>query len=155
MEDIAEIIKFLFKNISYEKLYKYVLEELEEISKERDDINIKINKDRLNKLIDELEKKVEELKSKKKSESIKVFITYFDKLIEQLKELKKITDRPYDKYEIEPILKKIKEITETMLKIIKYEKIGVGSIIFIILSGILTAIIVPTLKSKNKKKKKK
>ena len=39
------LIKLLLKNLSFEKIYKHVLEELEEISKERDDINIKINKD--------------------------------------------------------------------------------------------------------------
>src|SRR5579885_2700077 len=141
--NFIDIIKYIFKNLRYEKIYKDVLEEMEEISKERDDINIKIDKKRLNNLIDELNKIVEELKRKKSKVNNQIIKNNFKKIINDLIEIRELTYHPYFKYDI-----------EQNFKYIKRQKIGVSvfsSIILVLLGGILTAIIAPTLKSKKLK----
>ena len=151
MEEEFSIIKYIFKNLRYEKIYKDVLEEMEEISKERDDINIKIDKKRLNNLIDELNKIVEELKRKKSKVNNQIIKNNFKKIINDLIEIRELTYHPYFKYEIEQKLNKLKYDMEENFKYIKRQKIGVSvfsSIILVLLGGILTAIIAPTLKSK-------
>src|SRR5579885_3180433 len=156
--NFIDLIKYIFKNLSYEKIYKHVLEEMEEISKERDDINIKIDKKRLNNLIDELNKIVEELKRKKSKVNNQIIKNNFKKIINDLIEIRELTYHPYFKYEIEQKLNKLKYDMEENFKYIKRQKIGVSvfsSIILVLLGGILTAIIAPTLKSKKLKIKTK
>ena len=149
----------IFQYFSYVNFSKYVLEELKYISKEGDDITIKIDRERLNKLINELEKKVDELnKNKNKLSSVKErFRDVLNEYIENLNELKNIINRDHDKYEIVAILNKLEDNLEKTIEISKKVKLslyGVVSIIFLILSGILSAIIIPTIKHKKKKKKK-
>src|SRR5579885_1392675 len=130
--NFKDSIKIIFKNLSFEKIFKHVLEELEEIYKER-----------LNNLIDELNKITEELKNKKSNINEKLII-YFEIIIGDLKKINEITDRPYDKYEIEPKLKKIKDEMKELIKISKITKISIAGItsgILVLLGGILTAII--------------
>ena len=156
--NFKDSIKIIFKNLSFEKIYKHVLEELEEISKEKDDINIKIDKKRLNNLIDELNKIVEELKRKKSKVNNQIIKNNFKKIINDLIEIRELTNHPYFKYEIEQKLNKLKYDMEEIFIFIKRQKIGVSvfsSIILVLLGGILTAIIAPTLKSKKLKIKTK
>ena len=156
------------KYFSYEKFSKYVLDEIKEITKEADDINIKINREKLDKLINVLEKKVKQIETKYKIKDrivpssgdealVMQFRDLFNLYAQRLKQLKEVTDRPYDKYEVVAILNRLEEDIEETIEITKEKKlslIGIGSFIFIILTGIITAIIIPTIKHKKKKKNK-
>jgi len=79
------------------------------------------------------------------------------KLRENMEKISELTIDEFDYIKLKNLLKDITENLENLSKFSRNEKIatyGAISILFFILIGILTAIIVPTLKSKHNKKNK-
>jgi len=147
---MAEILE----RINAKYFFKMVMNELKNVFKEGAE-KIKINEDQLDKLIEELKNKIKIVDDKIKSYKDKGVPTRYKDFRESLNNVKEHLENIKEAEDPTEHIKALKNDLVKLSKLTGKEKLtvfGVYSTFFLILTGILTAIIVPSLKHKTKKK---